>query len=168
MAAAYGLPVEGLSGYRAAHPGANAGELLSAIQTDWYWRIPAVRLADAHASTARASTYTYEFARRSPQFKGRLGAAHSVEIPFVFDTLGLGSQPLLGPAPPAIARSRNARSLGCFCRQGRLRLVQIQSRPEANDALRRDVGNHRRSSRCEARPVEGRALVTPAAEARGQ
>jgi para-nitrobenzyl esterase len=42
----------------------------------------------------------YEFAWRSPQFGGRLGAAHSVEIPFVFDTLGLGTQPLLGPDPP--------------------------------------------------------------------
>jgi para-nitrobenzyl esterase len=31
---------------------------------------------------------------------GRLGAAHAVEIPFVFDTLGLGTEPLLGPAPP--------------------------------------------------------------------
>ena len=29
------------------HPNASAGDLLSAIQTDWYWRIPAVRLADA-------------------------------------------------------------------------------------------------------------------------
>ena len=100
MVVAYGLPTEGLSGYRAAHPGASAGELLSAIQTDWYWRIPAVRLADAHASAARASTYMYEFAWRSPQCGGRLGAAHSVEIPFVFDTLGLGTEPLLGRDPP--------------------------------------------------------------------
>jgi carboxylesterase type B len=43
--------------------------------------------------------HMYEFAWRSPQFGGRLGAAHSVEIPFVFDTLG-GTQPLLGPDPP--------------------------------------------------------------------
>ena len=99
-ATAYGLPAAGLSAYRAAHPGASAGELFSAIQTDWYWRIPAVRLADAHASTARASTHMYEFAWRSPQSGGRLGAAHSVEIPFVFDTLGLGTEPLLGPDPP--------------------------------------------------------------------
>jgi carboxylesterase type B len=42
----------------------------------------------------------YEFAWRSPQFKGRLGAAHGVEIPFVFDTLGLGTEPLLGRDPP--------------------------------------------------------------------
>ncbi len=57
-------------------------------------------MADAHAATARASTYMYEFAWRSPQFGGRLGAGHSVEIPFVFDTLGLGTEPLLGPEPP--------------------------------------------------------------------
>ena len=100
MMTVYGLAAEGLSVYRAAHPGASAGELLSAIQTDWYWRIPAVRLADAHASTARASTYMYEFAWRSPQCEGRLGAAHSLEIPFVFDTLGLGTEPLLGRDPP--------------------------------------------------------------------
>jgi carboxylesterase 2/para-nitrobenzyl esterase len=43
MAAAYGLPAEGLSAYRAAHPGASAGDLFSVIQTDWYWRIPAAR-----------------------------------------------------------------------------------------------------------------------------
>ena len=100
IAAVYGLSAEGLSAYRAAHPGASHGELFSTIQTDWYWRIPAVRMADAHATTARASTYMYEFAWRSPQFGGRLGAAHAVEIPFVFDTLGLGTEPLLGRDPP--------------------------------------------------------------------
>jgi carboxylesterase type B len=100
MAAAYGLPAEALSAYRAAHPGASAGDLFSAIQTDWHWRIPAVRLADAHATHGRASTYMYEFAWRSPQFEGRLGAAHAVEIPFVFDTLGLGTEALVGPKPP--------------------------------------------------------------------
>jgi para-nitrobenzyl esterase len=100
MAAAYGLPAEGLNAYRAAHPGASAGDLFSMIQTDWYWRVPAVRLADAHASNARAATYMYEFAWPSPQMGGRLGAAHSVEIAFVFDTLGLGTEPMLGRDPP--------------------------------------------------------------------
>ena len=57
-------------------------------------------MADAHATTGHASTFMYEFAWRSPQFGGRLGAAHSVEIPFVFDTLGFGTEPLLGPEPP--------------------------------------------------------------------
>jgi carboxylesterase 2/para-nitrobenzyl esterase len=99
-AAAYGLSAEGLSAYRAAYPGASAGDLFSAVQTDWYWRLPAVRLADAHTIDARATTYMYEFAWRSPQMGGRLGAAHAVEIPFVFDTLGLGTEPMLGRNPP--------------------------------------------------------------------
>jgi len=100
LAVGYGLPPEGLNAYRAAHPGASAGDLFAAIQTDGYWRIPALRLADAHATTARTCTYMYEFAWRSPQMGGRLGAAHAVEIPFVFDTLGLGTEPLLGRDPP--------------------------------------------------------------------
>jgi carboxylesterase type B len=98
--AAYGLPVEAtLATYRATYPDASPGDLLAALQTDWYWRIPALRLADAHARHAPA-TYMYEFAWRSPQFDGRLGACHALEIPFVFDTLGEGTEPLLGPAPP--------------------------------------------------------------------
>jgi carboxylesterase type B len=100
MAGAYGLTKQAVDAYRLAHPGASTGELFSAIQTDWYWRIPAVRMADAHAASARAGTYMYEFAWRSPQLGGRLGAAHGVEIPFVFDTLGLGTEPMLGLRPP--------------------------------------------------------------------
>ena len=118
MAAAYGLPAEGLSAYRAAYPGASAGELFSAIQTDWYWRIPAVRMADAHAANARAATYMYEFAWRSPQMGGRLGAAHSMEIPFVFDTLGLGTEPMLGPNPPQPLADTMHRSWVAFAAQG--------------------------------------------------
>jgi carboxylesterase type B len=98
--AAYGLPVEEtLAAYRTAHSGASAGDLLAAIQTDWYWRIPAIRLADAHAKSS-SSTYMYEFAWRSPQFNGLLGACHALEIAFVFDTLGNGTEPLLGTDPP--------------------------------------------------------------------
>jgi carboxylesterase type B len=98
--AAYGLPVERtLAAYRAAHPGARPGDLLAAIQTDWYWRIPAIRLADAHAQHSPA-TWMYEFAWRSPQFGGLLGACHSLEIAFVFDTLGVQTEALLGSTPP--------------------------------------------------------------------
>jgi para-nitrobenzyl esterase len=101
--AAYGLPVEAtVAGYRAAHPGASPGDLLAALQGDWWCRIPALRLADARAAYAEraAATYMYEFAWRSPQFDGRLGACHALEIPFVFDTLGHGTEALLGPNPP--------------------------------------------------------------------
>jgi para-nitrobenzyl esterase len=98
--AAYRLPVEAtLAGYRSAHPGASPGDLLAALQSDWWCRIPALRLADAHAKNGTA-TYMYEFAWRSPQFNGRLGACHALEMAFAFDTLGYGTEALLGPNPP--------------------------------------------------------------------
>jgi carboxylesterase type B len=93
--------------YRAAaRHGASAGELLAAVQTDWCWRGPAIRLADAHAAAAAAAgaaggaTFMSEFAWRSPQDGGRRGACHALEIPFVFNTLGRGTEPLGGPDPP--------------------------------------------------------------------
>ena len=99
-AAAYGLPVEAtLRTYRATRPGAMPGDLLAALQSDWYVRIPAIRLAEAHASSP-AGTYMYEFAWRTPKLNGRLGACHGLEVPFVFDTLGNGTEQILGADPP--------------------------------------------------------------------
>jgi carboxylesterase 2/para-nitrobenzyl esterase len=99
--AASGLPVEEtLNSYAELHLGASAGDLFAAIMTDWYWRIPALRAAEAHAAQQKARTFMYEFAWRSPAFEGRLGAAHALEIPFVFDTFGDGTERLLGPNPP--------------------------------------------------------------------
>jgi carboxylesterase type B len=96
---AYGLPVEtALTAYRAHYPEASPGELLAAVQTDWWVRIPAIRLADAHVSST-SGTYMYEFAWPAPG----LGAVHAVEVPFVFDSLGRDARlfgPLLGDDPP--------------------------------------------------------------------
>ena len=99
--AAYGLPIaETLAAYRADRPGANAGDLFEAIVTDWFFRVPAIRLAEAHARN-NGRTYMYEFAWRSPQFNGHLGACHGLEIPFAFDTLDIGElETLLGDNPP--------------------------------------------------------------------
>lgn len=98
--AAYGLPVERtLAAYRKVHPSAHPGDLMAAIQTDWYWRIPAIRLVDAHAPDP-GSTYMYEFGWRSPAFGGQLGACHALEIGFVFDILGKGTEPMMGANPP--------------------------------------------------------------------
>lgn len=97
---AYGLPIEAaLAAYRGAHPGAAPGDLLAALQGDRYFRIPALRLADAHANGPSA-TFMYEFAWRSPQFNGLLGACHGLELGFVFDTLGHGTEPMTGAEPP--------------------------------------------------------------------
>ena len=91
-ALAYGLSDETVAAYRMANPEASPGELLAAIETDWWCRIPAIRLAEAHASAA-SGTYMYEFAWPAPG----LGACHALEIGFVFDTLDLGPNQMLGP-----------------------------------------------------------------------
>jgi carboxylesterase type B len=102
-AAAFGVTREALATYRAANPAAAPGEILAAIQTDWWCRIPAIRLAEAHVGSG-GKTYMYEFAWPSPAFGGGFGACHALEIPFVFDTLDLGPAqmqgPLLGDDPP--------------------------------------------------------------------
>ena len=102
VVAAYGLPVErALKAYRAANPSAGAGDLLAELQGDWYVRIPGMRLADAHAKGASA-TFAYEFAWPSRQFDGLLGACHGLEVGFVFDTLGFGTEPVAGAHPPQV------------------------------------------------------------------
>ncbi len=106
-AAAYGVSADVLTGYRAAHPGATPGELLAAIETDWWCRIPAIRLAEAHVA-AGATTYMYEFGWSAPGPGAAFGACHALEIAFVFDTLDLGPAQMLGPmlgsdAPQALA-----------------------------------------------------------------
>ena len=103
-AAGMGLKREALPVYRASRPLASSGDLLAALITDWFFRIPAIRLAEAHGKN-RGTTYMYEFAWRSPLFNGRLGACHALEIGFVFDRLDReGNGGLAGrEAPQALA-----------------------------------------------------------------
>ncbi|GAA1570156.1 MULTISPECIES: carboxylesterase/lipase family protein [Kribbella] len=92
----FGLSMNGVRRYRANRPDATPGEVLAAIMTDSYYRIPAIRLAEAHSGT-----YLYEFGWRSPACNGTLGACHVIELPFVFDNLDDPSiAPMLGRRPP--------------------------------------------------------------------
>jgi para-nitrobenzyl esterase len=84
-----------LAAYRAAHP--DQPELRAWVDMvgDAVFRIPVIRLAEAQA--AHAPVYLYRFDWRSTAFGGRLGAAHALELPFVWNRLDLqGSQILLG------------------------------------------------------------------------
>ena len=78
--------------------GANAGQALTDALTDLVFRWPARRFAEEHGGR----THMYEFEWRSPAFGCQLGAAHAVEVPFVFDTLAAatGSEGLCGASPP--------------------------------------------------------------------
>jgi para-nitrobenzyl esterase len=134
-----GLPVDTTRAvYRSRYPDGSPGDLLAAIQTDWFWRHPAISLAEAHAAGISA-TYMYEFAWRSPQFDGLLGACHALEIPFVFDTLGLGTDGLWGANPPQqLADAMHAAWVG-FATDGRCRWPQYDRVRRAT--MRFDVGS---------------------------
>ncbi|NVM54570.1 MAG: carboxylesterase/lipase family protein [Candidatus Helarchaeota archaeon] len=63
-------------------------EIIDAIGTDFIFRIPSIRIAEAH-HIHQPNTYNYLFTWPSPLFKGRLGSCHAVEIPFVFSTYAI-------------------------------------------------------------------------------
>lgn len=92
--------------YRKARPEASFGELRSAILGDALFGAGSWALADAHAAHPTSATFGYQFAWRSRALDGQLGAAHAVELPFVFDLAHLpelrGPSALLGPDQPPV------------------------------------------------------------------
>ncbi len=82
--------------YRATRTGATMSELWSAIGTDMVFRIPAVRLAEKQSALGN-DVYMYRFDYCTPVFGGALGACHALEIPFVFESLGAGTDMFVGP-----------------------------------------------------------------------
>jgi len=113
----YGVqPDEVLPRYRSARPEASPGDVYCAVVTDWFFRVPAVRLAEAHASNG-GTPFVYEFGWRSPLFQGKLGACHALELGFVFDNLD-AARPMTGEAAPeSLARSMH-RSWVAFVTDG--------------------------------------------------
>jgi para-nitrobenzyl esterase len=114
VAGALGLDAAGLAVYRAGAPG--AGDALADMMTDWFFRIPAIRLAEKH----QGEVHMYEFTWPSPLMGGRLGACHYLEVGFVFDTLDAeGGELLYGSSPPAELAATMHRAWVDFARSGR-------------------------------------------------
>jgi para-nitrobenzyl esterase len=100
VAGAYGLSPEAVAVYRASRPGASPGDLLAAVITDWFFRIPPIRVAEARASAGAGDTWMYRFDHPDPRDNHGFGACHATEIPFVFDTATRAElRPLIGDAP---------------------------------------------------------------------
>ncbi len=82
---------EGLGGgqalidaYQDIYPAATTTEIAIALSTDFTFKIPAIRLAEARLTFA-AETHLYQFDWESRA--GNLKATHALEIPFTFNTL---------------------------------------------------------------------------------
>ncbi|MGW6985442.1 carboxylesterase/lipase family protein [Streptomyces sp. NPDC054932] len=88
--------------YERARPGARPADVLMDLITDELFRVPAVRLAEARGASDRP-VWAYQFDLPTPAYEGRLGAAHCLELPFVFDNFDQWSHaPFLAGLAPAV------------------------------------------------------------------
>ncbi|MEE2775925.1 MAG: carboxylesterase/lipase family protein [Acidobacteriota bacterium] len=78
-----GDPEPVIEAYRASRSDHDDNQLAVALVGDIAFRMPSIRMAEAREAHG-ADTWMYLFTRPSPVQGGRLGAAHAMEIPFVF------------------------------------------------------------------------------------
>lgn len=84
--------------YQRERPGRTTRHAWLDLIGDVAFRIPAIRLAEAQSEHQRA-VYMYRFDWASPAIGGRLGAAHGLDLPFVWNRIDLpASKILLGEA----------------------------------------------------------------------
>jgi para-nitrobenzyl esterase len=77
--------------------------IIGAIQTDYRFRIPCLRVAEAHLAHD-PRTYVYLFSHESPASRGALRACHALELPFVFGTLDTPTQDRFAGKGPEVER----------------------------------------------------------------
>jgi para-nitrobenzyl esterase len=105
--AGYGLTSHGLEVYRGNRPDASPGDVMAAVVSDWFFRVPAIRVAETRATAGGASTWMYRFDLPAVADNHGLGAAHATEIPFAFDTITRPDvRPLIGDTPSQAVADR--------------------------------------------------------------
>jgi para-nitrobenzyl esterase len=75
--------------YKRRDPAASASDRLITAISASNFGVRSLILAERKAARAKAPVWMYRFDWETPAFGGRLKASHSVEVPFVFDTLGV-------------------------------------------------------------------------------
>ncbi|MET0673859.1 MAG: carboxylesterase family protein [Microbacterium pygmaeum] len=110
------VPARIVRAHRARRPEATPGEVLGEVMSDMLLRGPLTRFADSRADAA-APTFVYEFRWQSPV--DGLGAAHGMELGFVFDRLDSPDAVAMGgpDAPQALADAMHSAWVG-FVRTG--------------------------------------------------
>ncbi|MGH9770284.1 MAG: carboxylesterase/lipase family protein [Candidatus Acidiferrales bacterium] len=111
--------VDGLiAAYRASEPKAGNIDLFLRLASDnWMWG-SVLTEAERKAALGRAPAYMYYFDWRSPVRQGKLGAFHTVEIPFVFENVDRGKS-MIGSGQDRYALSdRMSGAWAAFARSG--------------------------------------------------
>ncbi|MEE1782896.1 carboxylesterase family protein [Streptomyces sp. SP17BM10] len=106
--AAFGPDAGAARRYRDGYPAAGPDELHELVLSDWLFRMPSLRLAEARTA-AGSTAHVYELTWPAPGMGGVLGACHGLDVPLVFGNLDRG-QPalLLGESPPPEAEAVSA------------------------------------------------------------
>lgn len=107
-----------LEALEALRPGESEAERLARAETDLYYRLPALELA--RLRQGHGPSWNYLFRWPSPALRGRLGACHALEIPFVFGTLDAPGMDRFAGSGPAAERLSAAMIDGwsAFAREG--------------------------------------------------
>jgi para-nitrobenzyl esterase len=106
------------SHYLRKYANCRPGELLCAMQSDYFYREPA-RLIAHHAAAAGCNAFLYEFEWQSRLHRGRLGAAHGLEVPFVFDQIETpAGREITGAGAPSSLAATMHEAWACFVRSG--------------------------------------------------
>ena len=93
---------EAYSGYQEARPGARPVDVLMDLISDELFRVPGVEVAERRAAAGRPA-WVYQFDLPTPAHQGRLGAAHCLELPFVFDNFDAWSRaPFVAGIDPVV------------------------------------------------------------------
>ncbi|RAG83117.1 carboxylesterase/lipase family protein [Streptacidiphilus pinicola] len=112
---------EGEDRYRRGFPAAGPDELHEVVLSDWLFRMPTLKLADAWAA-AGGRAHLYELTWPAPGMGGVLGACHGLDVPLVFGHLDRGQPAALfgeRPSPEAEALSgRMRRAWTAFATHG--------------------------------------------------
>ncbi|WP_175439170.1 carboxylesterase/lipase family protein [Streptomyces vilmorinianum] len=93
---------EAYAAYARSRPGARPADVLMDLISDELFRVPCLELAEARAALGRP-VWAYQFDLPTPAYEGRLGAAHCLELPFVFDNFDAWSHaPFLAGLDPRV------------------------------------------------------------------
>jgi para-nitrobenzyl esterase len=106
-----------LAYYARRDPGASPADRLITALTMSNFHVRSLMLAERKAARGKAGVWMYGLDWETPAHGGRLKAPHSVDVPFVFDTLGVIGKDHHKPGAQALA-DRVSRTWATFARTG--------------------------------------------------
>lgn len=103
--------------YKRRDPGASPADRLITALTASNFGVRSTMLAERKAARGKAPVWMYSFDWETPAYEGRLKSPHSVDVPFVFDTLHVIGEAHRKPRAQTLA-DRVSKAWATFARTG--------------------------------------------------